>query len=283
MTQQQKEIAQVHHYSIYQGTGADKRWVTQINNPQTGKRGKITAKTESEIYQKLYDFYFTKTLPSIRNTYQEWLKYRLSVCSKTNTVHRQETDFKKYYLNEPLSSSLIDTPIPNLTRKDIKLWGCQLIKKYDLTYKNFANIYGIFKQICSFLTDSDKIPKNIASEVHFERTLFRTVSKAPADSQIFYQDEMQAIYTKCCEKADETNDESYLAIPLMQYLGVRIGECLGLSFSDFNKDTNSVYIHCTFCVDDKRDGSTQWETRSYAFKESLKDALDKHKLLLLSA
>ena len=53
------------------------------------------------------------------------------------------------------------------------------------------------------------------------------------------------------QKAQETQDEVYLAIPMIRLLGLRIGECLALSFSDFDSHTNRITIHRSMQVRDE--------------------------------
>ena len=53
-------VLKVHRQKIWQGTGKDKRWMTRIKDASSPDgRKKISKKTEKELIDFLYDFYFT--------------------------------------------------------------------------------------------------------------------------------------------------------------------------------------------------------------------------------
>ena len=54
------KVKNVHTHAITQGTGKDRRWFTNVRDPQTGKRKRVAGNSEEEVYQKLYTFYFAR-------------------------------------------------------------------------------------------------------------------------------------------------------------------------------------------------------------------------------
>lgn len=267
------KINSVHTHAITQGTGKDRRWFTNVRDPKTGKRKRVAGNTEEDVYQKLYEFYFAREKEkqlTLEKLYPEWLRYRVATVGKANTAHRQDTDYRRYYLNEPLSKHLITTPVAGLTRAEIKQWECILVKKYQMTYKTATNVFSILRQMMDYLVDRDLIDRNIAREIHLDRTIYRTVCKAPAETQIFYPDEIEDLMKLCYQKAKETEDENYLAIPLIRQLGIRIGECLALSFSDFDAKTHKVHIHRSLSVQDELLPDGTWAKRHFEVEDSLK-------------
>ena len=277
------KVKQVHSHAITQGKGQDRRWFTNVRDPKTGKRKRVAGNTEEEVYQKLYEFYCTKEKEkklTLEKIYPEWLRYRVATVGKANTAHRQDTDFHRFYLKEPLSRHLVSTPVTELTRAEIKQWECELIKKYDMTYKMATNVFSILRQMMDYLADRDLIDRNISRDIHLDRTIYRTVSKAPAETQIFYPDEIEELMTLCYRKAKETEDENYLAIPLIRYLGIRIGECLALSFSDFDSKTHKVHIHQSLCVHDELLPDGTWAKRQFRVEDSLKQGAPPRDVLI---
>lgn len=268
------QVDRVHTHVISKGQGKDQRWFTNVKDPNTGKLRRVAAQTEKEVYQKLYEFYFVskkkKRELTIRKIYPEWLRYKVATTGKANSVHRQDTDFNRYYLKEPLSKKVIDTPVEKLTRADLKRWECEMIRKYQMTYKTATNIFSVLRQILDYLVDCEKLAKNVSREVRIDRSLYRKTVKAEAKTQIFYPDEMEKLMRLSYQKAQETQDEVYLAIPMIRLLGLRIGECLALSFSDFDSHTNRITVHRSMQVRDelKEDGS--WAKRTYQVEDSLK-------------
>ena len=239
-------VLAMHDYAINHGKGQDKRWYTFVpDESKSDKRRKIRKQTREELIDYLYDYYFVAgnsedaknlLLPFV---FDRWIAYRLSTANRENTVRRNETDFRKYYLNEPLSEKIMSTPLNLLTKNDLEIWAYQMIKKYSLTQKAYSNMTLIIRQIYTYLVDEDVLEQNTFAKVHIRNTAFRRNRKKAAQTQIFYDDEKDAIIRRASDLAEETLDESFLALPLLFYTGLRLGECLGLKFSDFDHNRNS--------------------------------------------
>ena len=130
-----EKVDKIHDHAISKGMGKDGRWFTNVRDPRTGKLKRVAGQTKEDVYQKLYDFYFVtpkkKKALTLRRVYPEWLRYRVATAGKTNSVHRQDTDFKRFYLDEPLSKKILDTPVTELTRATLKKWECEMIRKHN--------------------------------------------------------------------------------------------------------------------------------------------------------
>ena len=187
-----EEVLEVHKQKIWQGQ-TDKRWFTWLKDEE-GRR-QVKKKTEKELYDYLYDYYFgedksykTCTLTDI---YDEWIEYKLATVKRTNTVHRMDTDYQKFYVKEPLSNQIMTTPLLSLTPADIKLWAFSLIKKYDLTQTAYYNMSSILRQIFKYLMEKEIIDKTPFSSVYIPSETFRKVRKKKAETQIFFLMKLQ--------------------------------------------------------------------------------------------
>ena len=196
--------------------------------------------------------------------------YMYKLANRANTVKRIDSDYKRYYLNEPLSQEILTMPLIKIRKLDIETWGYTLIKAHDMSKKQFFNMTTILKQVLDYYSDLGYGRGNPFNQVHFRPNAFRRVVKKTADTQIFYPDEVKAICDLAYERAKTTGDESWLAIPLLKCLGLRISECLGLSFDDFDRSTNLVNIHRSFAVIDCLGNDGCWNTRRYQVTEYLK-------------
>ena len=271
-----------HHYAISQGTGSDKRWSTHVcADPETKKLKRIKAATKEGLYEVLYKFYARmieeeekRNRMSLRNTFEDWIRYKIDTTQKSSTARRIESDYLKYFVNEPMSQEILDASLDKLTRAQIKRWACQLIKEKHLTYKRFTCVFGIMRQVMDYLVDDERLATNTARNVRIDKGLYATKAKAPAHTQIFYRDELEALLTFCKEQAAENRDELYLAIPLMRSLGVRIGECLAFSFEDFDRQNHIVHVHRSFCSVSERLDNGKWTPARYEVVDSLKKGAD---------
>lgn len=54
------KVCNIHNYKIAQGKGKDTRWFTYVTDPKTHKAKKVAARTEDDLFEKLYLFYFTE-------------------------------------------------------------------------------------------------------------------------------------------------------------------------------------------------------------------------------
>ena len=280
-------VLAMHDYAITHGKGQDKRWYTFVpDESKSDKRRKIRKQTREELIDYLYDYYFVAgnsedaknlLLPFV---FDRWIAYRLSTTNRETTVRRNETDFRKYYLNEPLSKDLLTTPLNLLTKNDLEEWAYRMIKKYHLTQKAYSNMTLIIRQIYTYLVDENILEQNTFERVHIRTSAFRKTRKKSAQSQIFFPDEIEAIFRSVSERLLETNDEAYLAIPMMYYTGIRIGECLALKFEDFDQERGTLCISRSLIRRDRRNEDGSWNTSRYVIEDYLKQNADPRTILV---
>ena len=266
-------VNEIHNHRI-SCAGEGKRWFTRVNDPTTRKYIVVVGKTEEELYTKLYDFYFGEKVQLKKRTildyYPEWLKVKMAMDIKSNTAKRYDQDFIRYYKEEPLSQELITTPVTKLKASTLKTWAYQMIQKHDMTRRQYGNCTLIINQILDYLVEHEILTQNVFRNFRIKKNVFRRTDKKPAETQIFYEQERSDIIRLSTDKAFETKDENFLAIPLMFMTGLRIDECLALNFSDFDPDTHSIYVHASIAVVEKQRPDGSWETRSYEYREYLK-------------
>lgn len=282
-----EKVSEIHTYEIFQGKGKDKRWFTYIadETKESGRR-KVAKQTETALYNYLYDLYFGNAKrqyenSSLSDVYMEWLKYKDTLANRSNYIKRIDCDYKKYYVKEPLSKTILIKPLKNLTKIDIETWAYALIKKYKLTKTAYYNMSIILRQVLEYMVDKEVLEDNPYDRVKINASAYRKVGKKQAETQVFFPDELPRIIECAYSLAQEKRDENYLAIPLFFRTGIRIGECLGLGYPDFHPDTNSIYIHRSLVAVEelKEDGS--WGKRRYELSDSLKHNADPREILVV--
>ena len=268
-------VLRIHPYKIWQSNDSYHHFMTYISDEDSKYgRKKIVKNSECDIFLFLYDFYFGKesmlkkfALPDI---YEEWIQYKLTTCNRTSTVRRLETDYRRFYLNEPLSEKIMSTPLLKLTVADIKEWAYSLIKKYELKKSGYYAATTILRQVYDYLIEKEITERNPCKLVKINSGAFKKDYKKPAETQIFYQDEVEMITNYCIKRAKEDLDVGFMAIPLFFQTGLRIGECLGLSFSDCHKDKNMLFVHRMLAVKDERLPDGTWKSRGFEIVDFLK-------------
>ncbi|MBR2755606.1 MAG: site-specific integrase [Lachnospiraceae bacterium] len=271
----------VHDQRIWQGKN-DRRWFTYIHVEDGRKR--VAKKTEKELIDYLYDFYEieenTYRVGTLKELYEEWIQYKLRTSSRASSVRRMDTDYKRFYLNEPLAEKILNTPLLMLTVADIKEWAYGIIKKYDLTRKGFNNARAIISQVYKYLMEKDITDRNTALQATFPSAIFRKERKKPASTQIFYPEELSAITQVCLAKAKNRCDPAYIAIPLIFLTGMRIGECLALTESDCNRDIHTISVSKMLSVQDVRNDDGTWSKRQFQILDSLKCGSDPRDIMV---
>ncbi len=271
----------VHDQRIWQGKN-DRRWFTYIHVEDGRKR--VAKKTEKELIDYLYDFYEveenTYRVGTLKELYEEWIQYKLRTSNRASSVRRMDTDYKRFYLNEPLAEKILNTPLLMLTVADIKEWAYGIIKKYDLTRKGFNNARAIISQVYKYLMEKDITDRNTALKAKFPSSIFRKERKKPAGTQIFYPEELMRINEICYKQALEKKDPSYLAIPLIFMTGMRIGECLALSETDCDRTAHTLSISKMVAIQDERNADGTWAPRSYKIIDSLKGGADERTIIV---
>ena len=149
-------VDEIHNHRISSG-GEGKRWFTRVDNPAGGKCIVIAGKSEDDLYTKLYKFYFGEKVilkkKTILDFYPEWLKEKMSTDIKTNTAKRYDQDFTRFYKDEPLSKSLLKTPVTQLKASTLKTWAYQMIQKHDMTRRQYGNCSLIISQLLDYLVE----------------------------------------------------------------------------------------------------------------------------------
>ena len=121
------QVLTVHKHTVSQGKGKDKRWFPRVNDPQKKQYRRIAGNTEEDIFEKLYPFYFAENVRlaniNLKELYPKWRAYKLTVTTRPNTVKRLDSDFKRCYLNEPLSRDILTKPLSKIGKADPQVAG----------------------------------------------------------------------------------------------------------------------------------------------------------------
>ena len=280
-----KKLLTVHPYAIWQGKGNDTRWKTWVqDNSRLDKRRRISAHSEKELFDYLYKYYFANDIfyahCTLIDIYEEWLNFKITTSKSPNTPYRLDSDFKRFYLNEPVSLKILMTPLQKLTVADIKEWAFALIKKRDLTHAAWMNARTVLKQAYDYLMDKGLMETNPVLKVQIPRGFCRRNPKKPAETQIFYTDEIEKLSREAMKKADETGDTGFLAIPLFFQTGMRIGECLALTFNDIDRAKNIIRVNKMVIAKTERLPDGKWSKRTYEVVDYLKSNGDEREVVV---
>ena len=141
---ERKKIEKLHRYKIFYNEKRD-AWYTC--HPLNYKR-RIQRKTKEELLDALAPFLTVEigNDMTLTDLYPEWLDYKSQLTNSPNTIAVHEKHWNKYFKD----TSLFLKPISTITLKDLNLWANALIKKWDLSSKQWQTIKTIPKQIFEY-------------------------------------------------------------------------------------------------------------------------------------
>lgn len=238
LSMRKKEIIKKHeaNYSIWQGSGKDKRWFTRL--PDGSPKGKKVSKTRKEdLYQAIVEFYSVQQGMTVQKLYEEWIEYKKATARKSSYIAKIKADWRAYYKSDP---EFISKDISKLTVVDLELWANGLIKKYNMTKTKYYNTTVIIRQGLKYAVKKGYIDKDPFSAAEINTKLFKNVPKADSKTQVYTIEEQEKMEKEMWRFYNEKPEYTApLAIIFMFYTGLRIGELVALRESDIEGD----YLH----------------------------------------
>lgn len=191
-------------------------------NPQ------FIAKSEDELIEKLYEFYFSNTL---QNVYEEWLNYRNTTQTvSAKTIEEDMGLWRRFLAKTDLADMQIAKIKPKHIMKLFQSWtGNGLI-----TRKDFNNRKSLLNGIFKYAVLNEFIPYNPISSIPCNDLKF----KMPAAKKKAYTIEERNALLAYLETLEP---DAYILAIILAFHGIfRIGEIKALEWDE--KDENQVLI-----------------------------------------
>lgn len=240
-------VKSYHRYKIAYDSGKE-RYYTK--HPADYHR-RIYAKTEAELYERLYELYTSD--PSLRNCrfqigvlFEEaigWVGDTQNKSEKTLALHRKDWD--RYFAN----SNLAEIDIRDVTPNDYYDAFVAITKDGALSRKRFSDLLVCFTYIYEYanivccLGVTSPLSSPLFKKLKFKEEDGRAdeiktqaLTKPQVAKLIAY---CEAEPTHAAPKFRERIRMNRLGIHLDIYLGLRFGELFGLRWSDIREDAES--------------------------------------------
>lgn len=227
------EILEKHQYKITQGK--DGKWRTYLpDSSRKNNRRQIKKSTREKIEEEVVKYYRQqeqKKELTLEELYPEWLKYYSLHVGAPGTVKRSTTDWKRFYQHD----ELIKKPISQITRMELDIWVHELVKRYKMTGKCYYNMAKILGGMMEYALEKSYISHNPFDGVKVDSKLFYNKKKPANETQVYTEDEEIALVKEAwkdyLKKPDVTTP---LAVILLFYLGIRVGEVVALKDTDIH-------------------------------------------------
>ena len=201
------------------------------------KRRFISARTKSELYGKLYEFYIGPG--TLADIHDKWTQQRSQENLAPKTLKREKQRWDKYISGSELEKKRIDE-IDNFT---IEAYIRDIILKHSVTVKELKEIMFLFRGTFKYAFRHRYISANPMQNVEVNTTGCAPAKKKVIESRIYLPDEITAMQHQIdVELRNIPQNSTALAIRFLFLSGIRVGECVALCKRDFNFESKTVHI-----------------------------------------
>lgn len=264
MSKRIQKAKQLHPYKIYHTEKSGYFTTVDDDTKPSGKR-KIRRHSEDSLWEALAELYLDKNNHiTLKEVYKKWLDWKRTPRNGEN-IKRIEASWKAYYLNEPLSRRIMETPMSKITSLMLREWAESLIKKhYPVDKKKFSRIFSIINQCYEYAADEDIriVPENLWQRARkkINKDLLTPVPMPSDEEQVFTDEERRQLKLMIHDdlvRYKKQSSSAGLQILFLFETGLRIGECCGLKWSDIRDGRLYIRRQAT------NDGIKEW-TKSAA-------------------
>ena len=222
---------------------SDRRWHSFLPDESLPRKMKPIAKRKWEDLEAVILAYYEEQEQenkrkqiTLRTLYPEWFAYKWQENNNSCYMQRIDGVWRRYYENDPI----VDRPIVELTRLELKNWARSKIISEKLTKKQYYNMALIIRQSLEYLVELEEIPANHYSEFKINASLFTPETPKEAEQEVFSEEEEKQLKALALKEFEEHPDRiAALAVIINFSLGLRVGELVALKW----KDLKDSYLH----------------------------------------
>lgn len=230
-----KQVIENHPYKISETVKhGEPYFLTYVyDETKNNNRRQITAKSRTDIENKIYKDYLDKQIRTFESVFEEWYKtdYKKKV-SKT-TYPRTKTDYNRFLKDTKFSKKAI-SKISTLEVEDFIHTAIIDFKLREQGTKNLKSLLnGVFKYALKkkYITEN---PVDLA-EISFSNVV--KPKKQHKEDVVFTTEERDLIKKEIETDTANYKDSVPFAILLSFQLGLRVSELIALKWTDIKKNT----------------------------------------------
>ena len=231
---ERKEIIEQHNnnFSIWQGK--NNRWYTYLHG-DTGDRKLIAKSTLDNLEKTIVKHYREqKANPAVeeitlRTLYPIWFNEKWLETNNSNYMKHIDLEWRNHYLKD----AIIDIPVINFTKQQLKTWAREKIIDNRMTKKQYYNMQVIIRQSLDYLVSIDKLSENPFRGFTINKNLFCPEQKKEHEEEVFSIEEEKAIKDLALDDFyNRSHRTACLLVVLNFSLGLRVGEIVALKWKD---------------------------------------------------
>lgn len=172
---------------------------------------------------------------TLKTIYPQWLKLRkYEVCKNTLS---DDLDYWKRYI---VTNTIADIPLNQLGRTTLKQWACELVAKYEMKKKYFANVKRTLNSLLDYAVDEELLEVNHLRNIKLNARLYKPASYKEENEEVFTEQEQEQVMKEAENDSKEHDSAIPLGICILFLTGMRVGELCALRNCDIVD--NYVYV-----------------------------------------
>lgn len=231
--QKNNKYLEMHPYKIWHGK--DNEWHTYLPDEEK-ERVPRHRKTEKEIQDVIIEYWKEKeSNPTLQEVFDEYNNRRLDLKKISAATHvRERQDFDRFYCEWK------NRGIKDIREEEIVDFLEEQVAKHNLTAKAYSNLKGLTKRMFKRARKRKLIVfciENVFNETDMSEVDFRKTIKED-NQEVFTETD----YPIMMDYLETHIDIWNIGIILMFVTGIRVGELVSLSYSDFEEHGNFFSI-----------------------------------------
>lgn len=227
------------------------------------KRKQITAPTQKELIDKLYEMEYGRATSSLADLFPEWMIWRRDCTAVTDKTLRMDVNsWKQYLQDEPLTQ----ISLTELQPKDFIRLFRKWTKDRQMTRKQFNNVKSLINGIYYYAIEDGIVEHNPIKDVNSKQFPFKPVNN---NDDVF----TVADRKKLLEHLANNDDMYSLAIQLDFQLVCRIGELLSLRWTDISN--GNIHIQSQLVTERTMNDDLTFSKRTHVNVDHVKGNTDK--------
>lgn len=230
-----KEVIENHPYKISETVKHGEPYFLTYVYDETKKnnRRQITAKSKTDLENKIYNDYLEKQVRTFENVFQEWYKgdYKKKV-SKT-TYPRTKSDYNRFLKGK----KIIKKSISEITTLEVEDFIHTAIIDFKLKKQGTLNLKSLLNGVLQYAKKKKYITENPVDLVEISFSNMVKPKKQHKEDVVFTKEERDLIKKEIQTDTANYKDSVPFAILLCFQLGLRVSELIALKWSDIKGNT----------------------------------------------
>lgn len=239
-----KQVIENHPHEIYTTQKNGKIYFTTYIYDETkkDKRKRISATTQENLENKIFDTYKQRTKLTFEKVCMEWLKSHKNEIKETS-FHRTMSDYNRFIP----TCSFAKKSITSIKSIDVKEYLQKTIVSESLKKRALANLRALLNGVFGYALEHEYITKNPMTGLKISTANMEQPTRKSKEEEVFTIKERDLLRDYIHKDSANYKTTVPYAVLFSFQLGLRVSELIALKWSDISKDMIHVQRQETIC------------------------------------